>query len=160
MTTENAVRVLVTGSRGWPHPDQVVACLVDQWVAAPSGRPFVVVHGACFNSPDLIAADWADRMREGLGVDVSQEPHRPDWIRDGSGAGFARNQLMVELGASLCLAFASQCQLPRCREPRPHDTHGTADCILRAARAGIHVEVHRSWSPPARPTEPTQLEIP
>lgn len=65
-------------------------------------------------------------------------------------AGDYRNARMVQAVAAAmaqgadgeCLAFVDPCVKPRCRRPKPHDSHGAADTIARADAAGIEV---RRW---------------
>lgn len=105
-------RLLVTGSRDWTdsHP---VSLLLSR---LPDDA--VLVHGAA-RGLDSIAAEAAER----LGLQV--ESHPADWERRGRGAGFQRNQEMVNLGAEMCLAF-----------PVP-GSRGTVHCSTRAERDGI-----------------------
>ncbi len=133
-------RILVTGPRLWRSTALVAAALdgAEDWVriwAAPDG-PLVLVHG-CAPGWDTLCA--AEAVRRGWAV----EGHRAIWRQAGGrfspAAGFERNQRMVNLGASVCAAGIMECADPGCRRPRPHITHGTADCIRRAAKAGIPV---------------------
>ena len=123
-------RVLVTGSRGWRDTHAVRSALEE--VVDPARRDrFVVVHGDCPSGADRHARLWAES------AGVPHEPHPADWSQ-GRGAGPARNQQMVDLGADVCLAFLAPCTRDRCR-PEPHWSHGTADCVRRARAAGIPV---------------------
>lgn len=139
-------RVLVTGSRDWKDHDPVVFRLQQaRWDAQ---GPMVVVHGACATGVDAIASWWCKgfMLRHGNLLEISEERHPADWPACGSDcpdrphrkvrrdgveycplAGHRRNQAMVDLGASLCLAFP----LGRSR--------GTYDCMRRAHAAGIEV---------------------
>jgi hypothetical protein len=96
------MRVLVTGSRTWPDARIVYQELQRLWT--PDGK-LTVVHGKCFRGADRMAAEWCMGMnrRHGRGG-VVEEPHPADWD-GGRQAGFVRNELMVNLGADLCLAF-------------------------------------------------------
>jgi uracil-DNA glycosylase family 4 len=135
-------RVLVTGSREWPSPTSVVTALEDELVA---NGPFTLVHGACPQGADAFADEWAVR-RPGL---VRIERHPADWggpCRDDrctpdhrrtsfgrefcAYTGPARNQEMVDLGASVCHVF------------RWNGSTGTKDCMDRAEVAGIKVVPH------------------
>lgn len=92
-------RILVTGSRTWDAPREVrVALAAAVAEAGREGRTPVVVHGACPSGADRQAANWALMHR------VAHEAHPADWSQ-GKGAGFARNRVMVDLGADVCLAF-------------------------------------------------------
>ncbi|WP_030506404.1 DUF2493 domain-containing protein [Microbispora rosea] len=147
-------RVLITGSRSWKDLDVVRDALVQARYQA--NGPMVVVHGACPTGADAIA-DWWCRRFTHLGI--TRERHPADWDtcagpkctpthrlkrRDGSTycptAGHLRNQLMVDLGADVCLAFVLPCTQRTCRKPKPHGSHGASDAIDRAEKAGIHVE--------------------
>lgn len=61
---------------------------------------------------------------------ITEESHPADWENDGRGAGFIRNQRMVDLGADVCLAFVEGA------------SRGTRDCMKRAGQAGIPLVVH------------------
>lgn len=125
-------RFMVTGSRGWRDKDTVKDALLKAHNDFPCEKP-IVVHGACENSPDMIADAFALEQ----GWDVERYP--ADWHRNGAAAGFMRNQDMVELGATVCLGFALPCRKLNCHRPQPHDTHGAADCMRRAELWGITV---------------------
>lgn len=116
-------RILVTGSRYWVDRQTVWKALHDQYVL--STQVITVVHGGARGLDD-IADRWAwGMMQEGWGVRV--ESHPANWKLHGKRAGVIRNQLMVDLGADVCLAF-----------PQPDGT-GTQHCMSRAAEAGIPV---------------------
>ncbi|MBF6326499.1 DUF2493 domain-containing protein [Nocardia cyriacigeorgica] len=116
-------RLLVTGSRDWVDRQTIRDALAQAWRDLQPG-PIVLVHGAA-RGADSIAADiWTSG---GLPV----EAHPADWDTHGRKAGVLRNQVMVDAGADLCLAF-----------PFPLGRSiGTWDCIRRAKAAGIHVKV-------------------
>lgn len=103
--TDGALRVLVTGSRDWPHPDRVRRELSAAHHTATG--TLTVIHGACPTGADRAAADWAADMRAD-GHDVTAEAHPADWSRHGKAAGPRRNMAMVRTGAGLCLAFIHQ----------------------------------------------------
>jgi hypothetical protein len=137
------LRVLVTGSRSWTDAELLHAALLECWFDAMQlgADGITVVHGGAPGA-DTLADLWAVG-HQGLGV-VS-EPHPAVWAecaadcqpghrrrrRDGTEycptAGHRRNQLMVDLGAAVCVAF-----------PTTGST-GTWDCVRRAERAGIDV---------------------
>jgi YspA, cpYpsA-related SLOG family len=132
------MRVLITGSRGWTHLAAVRADL-DSLLSKHGRDGLTIVHGACSRGADRMAANWA-RQRK-----VTVEAHPADWERYGRArAGFIRNAEMVQAGADLCLAYVLPCESPNCPRPRPHDTHGSADCIARAEAAGIPLRIERS----------------
>jgi hypothetical protein len=77
-----------------------------------------IVHGA---------GKGADRI---IGIYAASEgwpteEHPAKWNTFGAAAGPIRNQIMVDLGADLCLGF-----------PLP-GSRGTYDCMERARKAGI-----------------------
>jgi hypothetical protein len=113
---------------------------------------------------DLLGADWlADLAAQELGWHIERRPAdwespcrpecKPGHRRTRSGktfcpaAGNYRNggmvQDMVAIGAPSgngeCAPFAGLCLSARCRIARPHESHGTADCIRRAREAQIPV---------------------
>jgi hypothetical protein len=130
----DAVRVLVTGSRGWDKWG-VVYDQLDR-IRVEHGNDLLIVHGDCPTGADSIAESWAwDR-----GMEV--EPHAvtpANWKQPGRTAGPKRNAEMVALGADVCLAFIGDCTSPRCDKPRPHPSHGATGCADLAEKAGIPV---------------------
>jgi hypothetical protein len=124
MTGQKPLRVLVTGSREWWDKGMVAAEIVR--VATENSvslHDVVVVHGDCPIGADMIAERFCFMN------DIKTEPHPADWDRYGRTAGFLRNTQMVALGADICLAFWNG------------TSHGTADTIAKARRAGIPVRV-------------------
>lgn len=122
-----AERVLVTGSREWRDEQVIADALLDVWHdAVQDGAPgIVVVHGACPRGADAMAAAWCAEHG------VPAEAHPADWALLGRRAGFVRNAAMVELGASVCLAFIRG------------GSRGASHTAGLAAAAGIPV---RRWS--------------
>lgn len=129
-------RVLVTGSRDWVDVGFIEKRLTVT-AAGDMGR-FILVQGDCPTGADAIAKAWA--IRNGY----PHEDVAADWERDCDTncyhaprfrnrrpycprAGHLRNQVMVDQGADVCLAF------PLGKSP------GTRDCIKRAKAAGITV---------------------
>lgn len=134
-------RLLVTGSRLFPSRRLVDDALDAVLADLPPGGTLILVTGACHTGADAFARRWA-ADRQYHGAPVVDEPHPADWSQ-GRRAGPNRNKAMVRLGADLCLAFTMPCGARRCPHPRPHTSHGTADCMERAKAAGIEVrEVH------------------
>ncbi|MFP3986928.1 SLOG family protein [Streptomyces sp. E11-3] len=123
-------RVLVTGSRDWPTAQTVANALNDAHDRLPPGAHLVVVHGACKTGADFDAHAWYLR-RQRLGDPVIEEPHRADWLTHGKAAGPIRNQLMVDLGADVCLAFIKD------------GSRGASHTAALAEAAGIPV---RRWT--------------
>lgn len=119
------VRVICTGDRNWGQRTGDQQLVRDRLVRIASEWPdAVVVHGSC-RGLDLIAASIAQDI--GLAV----EEHRAEWTKFHKGAGPKRNQLMADLGASLCLAFHHDLE----------SSKGTKDMVTRARKANIPVEV-------------------
>jgi hypothetical protein len=101
--TDRPYRILVTGSRDWDDIATIGAAL-EQAIADAGPRTILVVHGACPSGADRHADHYARWLR-GKGAPVDVEPHPANWSLNGKRAGFIRNQLMVNLGADVCLAF-------------------------------------------------------
>lgn len=140
------VHVLVTGSRTWDDRQAVADALLDAWHDATQviseQVQFTVVHGDCPTGADAMAKQWA--IENGVfhvavpadwaaPCDATCTPeHRKVSSRHGDYcplAGHRRNQLMVDMGADLVLAFHRS------------NSRGTADCIRRAKKAGIPVRI-------------------
>jgi hypothetical protein len=121
-------RVLVTGSRFWPDEAPIYRALYQQRLIAAG--PMVIVHGDCPTGADAIADRWG---RQFYTDTVIVEPHPADWAHWGKAAGPMRNQLMVDLGADICLAFPIV---------GPGGHSGTRDCMDKARAAGIPVIEH------------------
>ena len=107
-------RVIVCGSRKWRDREAIADRLFDL-------PPSTIVHGN---------AAGADRIaeQEALKLGHLVESHPAEWDLYGKGAGPIRNQLMADLGASLCIAFWDG------------QSTGTADMVRRASKAGIPTE--------------------
>lgn len=127
------MRILVTGSRSWIDVETIRAALVVAWSQHPemgndpTPRP-TLVSGACPTGADAIAERLAATMHWPI------EKHPAEWSIHGKAAGPIRNQLMVNLGADLCLAF-----------PLP-ESRGTHDCIRRAQASGIPTRIREPRS--------------
>lgn len=137
----NLARILLTGSRSWPDVPLLEATLLDVWHDATQlgYDGILLTHGACPDGADAQGDAWAERNG------VPRDPHRADWEgpcgpgcqpghrkpRRGSDycprAGHRRNQNMVDLRPLLVVAAHHR------------GSRGTADCLRRAARAGIPV---------------------
>lgn len=136
-------RVLVTGSRTWRNYAPIAMALAQQLRLAED-RCLVVVHGDAPGA-DTFADHWAGHRW--TWAEVTAEPHAAKWedhcpkcpghrrvkklLQDTGycpAQGGIRNQLMVDLGADICLAF-----------PVGRGWSGTRDCMTRAKKAGIPV---------------------
>ena len=115
-------RILITGSREWKNPE-LIRQAIFWWVqdACPVPEEVVIVHGDAARGADRMARDIA-RSEPWL----TEEPHPADWSW-GKGAGYHRNQQMIDLGADVCLAFIEG------------PSRGTKHCAGQAAKAGIPV---------------------
>jgi YspA, cpYpsA-related SLOG family len=110
-------RILITGSREYADYN----CMQDAILDYTRGYS-VVVHGGA-RGADQLAQKICDELH------IRTEVHMADWEHEGKRAGVLRNQHMVNLGADICLAFPIG------------ESRGTRDCIKRARKAGIPVEV-------------------
>lgn len=98
------MRLLVTGSRLWEDVELVSQALR----LLPAGS--VVVHG---NDGRRRVVNGKRRLqgldqiagREALRLGLEEDPFPADWGFYGKAAGGIRNQVMVDRGADLCLAF-------------------------------------------------------
>jgi hypothetical protein len=146
--------VLVTGSRSWSEVAPIHAALEDAWHdAVQDGWPGIEVIEGGASGADDIAGRWADdRQADGVGhqrLDADwatcADDCPPGHRRETHGttycptAGHRRNAAMVALQPRLVLAFICPCTNPKCRKPKPHDSHGTTQCIGLARAAGIPV---------------------
>lgn len=153
------MRILVTGSRTWDDTKTIHDALNAVGLGLIQGRnpTFVVVHGACPEGADAIADQWvrdnASRwVRYGAGNGeepslLTADRHPAKWQKFHKRAGFIRNEVMVSLGASLCLAFIAPCAKPECDDPKPHGSHGATHCAELADAAGIPLRVWHYGEP-------------
>src|SRR6478735_7027352 len=119
-------RILITGSREWVDRN-VIHRAVSEWTRdnVPQNEVVTLVHGDASRGADRMARDFARAMWW-----IEEEAHPADWSWGSKGAGHERNQLMVDLGADVCLAFVQG------------KANGTRDCIKKAHAAGIPVVVY------------------
>jgi hypothetical protein len=76
---------------------------------------------------------------------IPVEPYPANWARLGRVAGLRRNEEMVRLGASICMAFIDRCRRQDCtRKGQSHGTHGSIHCATTAFESGISVAMHRA----------------
>lgn len=116
-------RILITGSRTWDDVTAIGAAL-EQTLIDAGPRPVLVVHGACPSGADWHADHYARWLR-GKGCNIDVEQHPANWQLNGKRAGVIRNQLMVNLGADVCLAFVR------------NGSRGASHTAALAERAGI-----------------------
>lgn len=110
------IRILITGSRDWTDVALIESELRSWYADVPDA---VLVSGGCPSGADRFCEEaWVN-----LGGTV--EVHPADWAKHGKAAGPIRNQLMVDLGADVCLAF------------RKNHSRGTTHCANAATMAGI-----------------------
>jgi hypothetical protein len=132
--------VAVTGSRTYKSALTISEKLSEVHAKTPIE---ILLSGHCPEGADLFAEDWAK-------VNGVQMIWVPATWRQGLGAGFARNGLMLDVAMGLAkpnlprlLAFTSKCTLmaPKCTNTKLHVSHGTADCIRKAK--DLPIRVHR-----------------
>lgn len=111
------MRVLICGSREWPHPEDVEMRIAQ----LPAGT--VVIHGGA-RGVDRCAHEIATQ----LGLHTAEV--RPLWDHFGKQAGPIRNAVMLDLQPDLVIAF------------QHNGSSGTQGTIDEAKRRGIPVEVH------------------
>lgn len=118
-------RILVTGSRDWIDRETIHDALLDAYIQWGFPKDAVLVHGAARGADTIARGIW-------VGQGLKDEPYPAQWRAFGKRAGRLRNELMVDLGADLCLAF-----------PLEHSI-GTLHCMKIAREAGIEV---RTFAP-------------
>jgi hypothetical protein len=142
------MRVLITGSRTWTDRRLLYTTLsreivlAHQWEKGVDGQgnfvdwippdDFVLVTGACPTGADVIARDWM------IGWDKMPEEHPADWDKYHKTAGFFRNEVMVNLGADLCIGFLMRCIKRGCTRGAAHWSHGTVHTLGLCDEAGIN----------------------
>lgn len=144
------MRILVTGPRIWTNEEIVYDALTDtfnlclRYGSTITFEPKVVVHGGA-KGLDLIVDSIA--KEKGWATEL----HYPNYGKYPPRlAPLMRNQEMVDSGINVCLAFLMECPVANCKRERPHYTHGTADCMARAMKAGVPVRKYedgilRNW---------------
>lgn len=114
--TTRGLRVIVCGGRNYSDEEAVARALLNVWLDHDR-PPMQVVQGGAKGADEA-----ARKVAETQGFRC--DTFHADWSI-GPYAGPKRNQQMVEAGADLLIAFPGG--------------KGTADCVLRAERAGIPV---------------------
>lgn len=120
-------RVIVTGSRNCTAEQALFVQEKLNLALLPwTNYGVTLVEGHCpYGGVDRIAERWG-KATEGVTV----ESHPADFEREGRSAGPRRNQIMVNRGANLIIAFPSS------------KSTGTWDCLKKAAAAGIPGRVY------------------
>lgn len=151
--------VLVTGSRSYSDVLTIHNLLLDTWHdARQDGWPGIEVIEGQASGADSIAAAWAKANRE---HGVGHQPMAAKWEHCAPEctpghrkqahdrtycptAGHRRNADMVATQPEIVLAFIAPCTSQRCTKPKPHDSHGVANCLTLARKAGIPVREVRA----------------
>ncbi len=131
-------RILITGSRQWSSVD-AIHLAIDRWMLDTGNGPrsCILISGGA-RGVDRIAEEYAAASA------MQIEQHLADWDGPaGKGAGMVRNLEMVKLGADVCLAFISKCDMDRCAKSPVHGSHGASHCFNAARKAGIPVRLYR-----------------
>lgn len=132
MSRPQSFRLLITGSRTWEDKDRMYAALETIYYKVQQ-RNAVLVHGEAKGADLMAASIWhkLGGITEGHPADWnSHSPDCPPFHTEGTTcrrAGYIRNQLMVDLGAHLCLAFIRD------------GSKGATMCANLAEKAGIKV---------------------
>jgi len=109
--------VIVTGGRSYNKAEWVYAAL-DELIDKEND---IVIHGDAATGVDAYTNNWC------LKNNVMQERVPPAYNQYGSRAGRRKNQIMVAMGARLCIAFPIL------------GVGDTWDCMRQAKEAGIMV---------------------
>lgn len=125
------MKILVTGSREWTDEKAIER----EFRKLPQGT--TIVHGACPTGADAIA----DKLAMKFGFQIRRYPADWDGERETTGspkaAGPKRNSKMIreehKSGDPIAFALAFTPDLSRSR--------GTKDCVERAKKAGIRVQI-------------------
>lgn len=127
------MKILVCGSRTWTN-EKVIERELKK---LPPGT--IIVHGHCPSGADAIA----DKLAMKLGFQIRRYPADWDGEREATGspnaAGPKRNSRMIREehpdkdGVAFDMGLAFTADLQRSR--------GTKDCVTRARKAGIKVDV-------------------
>lgn len=113
------MKVIVCGSRNWPRDHRVT--IVRELAKLPSNA--VIITGGARGVDEFADAVARTQRRSRIIVPAN-------WDRHGKAAGPIRNQLMLDLGPDLVIAFRAT-----------GESHGTDDMVRRAKKAGITVNV-------------------
>lgn len=133
------MRILVTGSREWSDYNSVVRALTvaieTLHTENPDVKTITVVHGGA-RGADRMAGRFVDQARDflrGKGITLKEEIHpvTPEEWKRSRGAGLARNQKMVDLGADIAVAFQKA------------GSKGTQHCINACKKADIDIWIYK-----------------
>ncbi len=129
-SSDEGMRLLVTGSRHWPTVLSYAVEAVLYGAAHCADQRISVTEGACRTGADRIAAD-VTRRRVTSGWRHRPVPAQwiPRWRTLGVNPGHQRNQAMVDAGQDVCVGWPHPSPQVRSR--------GTWDCLRRAQAAGI-----------------------
>ena len=93
--TQSKPRVLVFGSRDWPH---IGVIRRDMVALSKSIGAYTLVHGAARG-----ADSYADKIAES--IDFERDPFPAYWSEDGRAAGVIRNQKMLDSGIDYAMGY-------------------------------------------------------
>jgi hypothetical protein len=132
-------RILITGSREWEDYNTIARAIsvgIETLHAEnPNIKVITIVHGGA-RGADRMAGRFVDQARDflkGKGITIREEVHpvTPEEWKRSRGAGLARNEKMVALGADLAIAFQKA------------GSKGTAHCIKACQKADIDVWIYK-----------------
>ena len=132
----------VTGSRDWTSREIVAKAFDEAEQGKPDlergDAPMIVIEGGAAGGDAICRIEANSR-----GWHVATV--RAIWGFYGPvEAGHIRNSAMTYMGAHIWLAFINPCIKQNCTMPRPHDSHGTTNCIISAVNRGIRVLEYRN----------------
>jgi hypothetical protein len=124
------VRTIIAGSRTVKDLAEVMAAIEScPWEVS-------TVLCGCAKGPDTLALVWA-------GEETAVEFYPANWEKHGKSAGCIRNREMVEKAEALIAIWDGS-------------SHGTADVITCARKAGLPVHIHQVGSALAPKPKPQQ----
>lgn len=123
------VRILITGSRAWLDSESIEAWLIQKVHEYTIDECKVtLVSGHCPTGVDKLG----ELIAKKLGWNI--ELHPADWNKYGKSAGFKRNQVMVDLGADMVLAFIKD------------ESKGASHTASAAINAGLYTSIFSTKS--------------
>jgi len=118
------MKVLICGGRNWMDLSSVVYVL-----AAFEKENPIIIHGDC-RGADRIAGDIAKRL------DYEVRVYPAEWDKYGRGAGFIRNQQMLDVeNPDMVIVFHNDLE----------NSKGSKDMMRRAEKEGIIILHFRSY---------------